>query len=628
MENKIVIALRRAYHCEHIRAVLAQNNLHYPVYELSAGAGSFDVLQKAVERGAKVLITGDTYVDAVMEKVNISVVTLRRGSLPFSDTIRKALSIADCTALVWRENDAPAAQRACGEFGGAAVFYPYQPRRDDLDRLYARLAADGFQAVVGAGILNEPAARYGITVFNVPYADSDILSAVRIAEHNLTSLEERQQYIETLNSIYDNISEGIVLVDPDGVIGTVNRAAAEYLQLNAQDLVGSHCDRTPLASAELDALLTGQEAFHNRLLTHRGQAIAMNGHPILVDGSFKACILTLTLVEQLRKTEQDIRVRMSRQISRASVTFEDIIGESTALRTAIRTARRYARVDSPVLICGESGTGKEMFTQSIHNASPRHGGPFVVINCGALPESLIESELFGYEKGSFTGALSNGKQGLFEQGHRGTVFLDEISEMPLHIQARFLRVLQEREVTPIGGSRVIPIDIRIIAATNRNLWAMVQKGQFREDLYFRLSVLTLDIPPLRDRGDDIELLVRSFVRSKAKRLSLDIRQVTPEAMERLRALPYAGNIRQLSNLVERAMVYCEGTSLDLDAVAAAAGQGVRPAARGLEEIDALRSDVIRRALAENHNNREATARALGISISTLYRRMRALNIQV
>lgn len=200
--------------------------------------------------------------------------------------------------------------------------------------------------------------------------------------------------------------------------------------------------------------------------------------------------------------------------------------------------------------------------------------------------------------------------------------------MPLHIQARFLRVLQEREVTPIGGSRVIPIDIRIIAATNRNLWAMVQKGQFREDLYFRLSVLTLDIPPLRDRGDDIELLVRSFVRSKAKRLSLDIRQVTPEAMERLRALPYAGNIRQLSNLVERAMVYCEGTSLDLDAVAAAAGQGVRPAARGLEEIDALRSDVIRRALAENHNNREATARALGISISTLYRRMRALNIQV
>ena len=276
MENKIVIALRRAYHCEHIRAVLAQNNLHYPVYELSAGAGSFDVLQKAVERGAKVLVTGDTYVDAVMEKVNISVVTLRRGSPPFSDTIRKALSIADRTALVWRENDAPAAQRACGEFGGAAVFYPYQPRRDDLDRLCARLAADGFQAVVGAGILNEPAARYGITVFNVPYADSDILSAVRIAEHNLTSLEERQQYIETLNSIYDNISEGIVLVDPDGVIETVNRAAAEYLQLNAQDLVGSHCDRTPLASAELDALLTGQEAFHNRLLTRRGQGLKFN----------------------------------------------------------------------------------------------------------------------------------------------------------------------------------------------------------------------------------------------------------------------------------------------------------------------------------------------------------------
>ena len=263
--------------------------------------------------------------------------------------------------------------------------------------------------------------------------------------------------------------------------------------MNSLQLCSLFVFQTPLNCPEIQMLLTDFEDFSGKMVTLHGSPYVLEGKAIFVHEVFRSAVLTLTPVEKLQTVEQQVRKQMLPGNAGASITFRNIIGNSPAVTSCIQTAARYAAVDSSILVYGESGTGNEMFVQSIHNASQRKKGPFVVINCAALPENLIESELFGYEKGAFTGALSGGKQGLFVQAHKGTVFLDEVSEMPLHVQARFLRVLQEHEVTPIGGVRVIPVDIRVIAATNKDLKEMVKKKLFREDLYYRISVLEMKL---------------------------------------------------------------------------------------------------------------------------------------
>ena len=634
MAAKIIIALRRHYHCEHARAVLQQNNLNYPVYELDEDNPCSPRLQSVIKEGAQILITGDVYAGIIMEKLTIPVVTIRRSRVPFADAIRRALQITDHAVIIWRESGRDAAQKACNRFGGAVSFCPVPEDRRELDMLLGNLKAQGVRVVIGAGTLNVYAEKHGLSIINVPYDEEDILTAVRIAEHNLHTMEEREEFAETLRGIQDNIAEGIVSLSPDGTIQTVNHAAAQLLQLDAHLLEGKSVSDTELNCQGTKELLERQEPFNSRIIYLRGCPVTMDGRPIFVRDHFKSAILTLTTVEHLQRSEESVRAQMATKGDRASVTFSDIVGESSALADAIRTARRYAAVDSSVLIYGESGTGKEMFVQSIHNASARKRAPFVVINCAALPESLIESELFGYEKGAFTGALSSGKRGLFERGHKGTVFLDEISEMPLHVQARFLRVLQEHVVTPVGGQRTIPVDIRVIAATNRDLREMVQKQKFREDLYYRISILTMRLPPLRERENDIALLTRHFVSATGKRLNINIQDVRQDAIDYLCTLPYPGNIRQLSNIVERAIVLCEGDILDLESVVRSVGSDIA-AVQGQESkvndsegaIAVLRGDTIRRALLKHHGNRAKTAQELGISTSTLYRRMRELGIK-
>lgn len=638
MQNKIIIALRRRYHCEHARTVMQQNALSYPVYELDENDTSLKLLRRVMEQGAEILITGDVYAESIMNQLDISVVTIRRSKIPFSDSIREALKIADRAAIVWRDSDSTAAKKACRHYPDSVPFFPYQTG-SDLEGIFKELRDAGFRVVIGAGTLNPYAEQYNMAVINVPYDEGDILSAVRLAEHNLHTLEERQEHAEILNTIQDNIAEGILLLDKEGQVQILNRSASHFLSTDPRTAGGLSIEKTPLACDEIRRLLTDFEDFSGKMLTIQGSHFVLEGRPVFVHNMFKSAILTMTPVEKLQNIEQQVRRQLLTHTGAAAITFNDIVGSSPALTDCIHTAQQYARVDSPVLIYGQSGTGKEMFVQSIHNASSRRNGPFVVINCAALPESLIESELFGYEKGAFTGALSGGKQGLFVQAHQGTVFLDEVSEMPLHVQARFLRVLQEHEVTPIGSLRVIPVDIRVIAATNKDLKEMVKKKMFREDLYYRISVLAMKLPSLNERGDDIELLINHFIKQKRKELKLNIRGAEPAAIQYLRSLPYPGNIRQLSNIVERAMVLSSETVLDLDsAVKAIAmsesvssppsyGSAETESLRSLRSVDSLHEEIIRSALERNGNNRKKTAEELGISTSTLYRKMKGLGVE-
>jgi transcriptional regulator with PAS, ATPase and Fis domain len=257
---------------------------------------------------------------------------------------------------------------------------------------------------------------------------------------------------------------------------------------------------------------------------------------------------------QLQKMEYGVRHQLAARGLKAKFSLDDIIGKSAALERAKLQTRAFAATDSTVLIYGETGTGKELFAHAMHQLGNRRQHPFIAINCSALPKELIESELFGYEEGAFTGARKKGKQGLFELAHGGTIFLDEIGTLPLDAQTKLLRVIQEKEVIRLGASQIIPVDVRIIAATNRDLEEEVQKGSFREDLFYRLNVLSLQLPPLRERGEDVLLLFNHFFGEFCRRFGFNLAPPESEEQQLLLAYHWPGNIRELRNFTERYVV--------------------------------------------------------------------------
>ena len=309
--------------------------------------------------------------------------------------------------------------------------------------------------------------------------------------------------------------------------------------------------------------------------------------------------------------------------------FEGIVGSSAALRAVLDQVRVVAPTDTTVLIGGETGTGKELIARAIHMRSERRNGPFVKVNCAAIPMELLESELFGYEKGAFTGAVAQ-RIGRFEMGNGGTVFLDEIGEMPLHLQSKLLRVLQEQEFERVGGNRTIRVDVRIVAATNRDLKTMVHANGFRADLYYRLAVFPVTVPPLRERREDIPVLTRYFVQKHAARIGRKIESIPPYALDALTNYDWPGNIRELQNVIERSVVLSDGPEL---ALALPEFEG-RPAPVALDMQTANVTDISERArilqvLKETKGmvgGANGAAARLGLKRTTLQSRMRKFNI--
>jgi transcriptional regulator with PAS, ATPase and Fis domain len=344
-------------------------------------------------------------------------------------------------------------------------------------------------------------------------------------------------------------------------------------------------------------------------------------------------ILFVQTVSSIQKDESIIRKKIHSRGLKAKYNFDDIISTSKVFERVLNQARQFARVDSPILILGESGTGKELFAQSIHNASARRDGPFVAINCAALPENLLESELFGYSEGSFTGAIKGGKAGLFEMAHGGTIFLDEISEIPVSFQSKLLRVLQENEVRRIGDDKLLSLDIRIITATNKDLREQVRCGLFRQDLLFRLNVLAFNIPPLRERREDIFCLFQHCIAEFSKKYNKKIALIPGEARCLLEEHVWEGNVRELRNIAERICV--------LNSEGVIAGDIVREmlndraslpatpagAMRDPEEDDRAELDKLKSLIEKFGGNRNKIAGHLGIDRTTLWRKLKKYRIQ-
>ncbi len=350
-------------------------------------------------------------------------------------------------------------------------------------------------------------------------------------------------------------------------------------------------------------------------------------------------LLAITRILEVRNLRHEVEALRSELTSR--YRFSAIVGTSARMNSVFQLMEKISRVDGTVLITGESGTGKELVARAVHFASPRKDGPFVVVNCGAIPRDLIESEFFGHVKGAFTDARSD-KTGKFEQANGGTIFLDEVGELSQDAQVKLLRALGEREISRVGGTKTVPIDVRVIAATNKDLEAEVSRGSFREDLYFRLAVLSIALPPLRERAEDIPLLAEHFVRKYATELGKGLLGFTPGAVRRLAGYAWPGNVRELENVVYEAMVMAEGEwvtdaalPVRLRPAAASADSGTEPATlpfgplkEAVQSVAGARERaLILEALRQAGGNRTRAARILGISRKTLFNKMTALGVR-
>lgn len=491
---------------------------------------------------------------------------------------------------------------------------------DEVEPIIRKAVDDGSDLIIGGNSVTIKAKAMGLCAQRIEVGKESVRQAIDEAWRLWHSNIEERVRVQRLNALVEHVHEGIIAIDQDKKITICNQFAERLLNNQAQEIHDRPLAEIAPSLAEPDLQLLQQPGLGD-YLEIQGNQVVVNRVPIIVDGKFQAGIITLQEVSQIQKIETRIRREAHQKGLVASYDFSQMLGESKAFLASKRLALSYANVNSSVMIVGETGTGKELFAQSIHRASQRAGGPFVAINCAALPESLLESELFGYVGGAFTGASKNGKMGLFELAHTGTIFLDEISEMSLHLQGRLLRVIEEREIMRIGHDTVIPVDIRIIAATNRNLEALVDQGLFRKDLFYRLDVLRLNIPPLRKRGEDVLLLTKHFLRQFDETNGKKRHMLDPEVLPILCNLPWEGNIRQLRNVCERlSVVICETviTAKDILTCLGASDEGKRePAYRdGLDEKEKLIA-----ILKQTQNNKKEAALLLGIDRSTLYRKL-------
>ena len=457
-------------------------------------------------------------------------------------------------------------------------------------------------------------------------------------------------YIEILDGIMENHHIGIIMVDTLGNINEVNKTYLEILGLKEENVLNKHIlEVTP--HSRLPEVLRTREV-------HLAEHWLVNGHdtivfrmPLYKDGKMigamgQSLVLGAAgvkiLAKQLKDLERELNVYKDvvSSIYSSRYCFDNIVGEDANLRNVKSIAQRASNTGSTVLIMGESGTGKELFANAIHQASPRTDRPFVRVNCAALPDNLLESELFGYEEGGFTGARKGGKPGKFEMADHGTIFLDEIGDMPPAMQAKLLIVLQEREVERVGGTKPIRVDVQVIAATNRNLEDMMKKGKFREDLYYRLNVVTLNVPSLRERRQDIYLLINYLLPKLNQRLNTQVKKVSPEALQLLGRYEWPGNVRELENLLERAINLADmnqDSCLSPEDFPSLSRMVVEPAPSiepgGKESVDNLgeavgkiEEETIRRVLQKTNNNKAQSAKILGLNKSVLYRKLRKYSL--
>ena len=483
--------------------------------------------------------------------------------------------------------------------------------------------------LIGGIHTTEIAAQQGLKTILLTSGEESLRNAFLQAERVSFARQLEKERMRKFRVMIDYSVQGIFSIDRNKRIEFMNVAAEKFVGFPLSQVKGKSL-ATIYPEIPLTACLQEGKVHRGEFVQLQGRKFMANIIPIDIDGSIIGAMITLEDVGQIVEMEATIRKKIYSKGLLAQYHFDDIIGISSKMAEVKQMAEDYAYIDATVLILGASGTGKELFAQSIHNASQRHKRPFVAVNCGAIPSTLLESELFGYVEGAFTGANKKGKVGFFELAHGGTIFLDEIGEMNKVAQTTLLRVIQERRIMRLGDDKYLPIDVRIIAATNKNLAQLVANGEFREDLYYRINVLPLLLPSLNERSEDVGVLADHFISMFNKKFNREV-VLSKEAKKLINDYEWQGNIRQLLNVMERVVIVSKEKVISVDFIetmfdgsVAYQTQKTRPSA---EAVECLEKTKILRVLEEtNYNQKEASER-LGINRSTLYRKLKSYNIQ-
>ncbi|MDF2571206.1 MAG: norR 23 [Sporomusa sp.] len=471
------------------------------------------------------------------------------------------------------------------------------------------------EAVIGCRMAYETAKDCGLVAELLDSSAVSIKKGIEEAVRILKAKEREKLQAAQLMAIIDNIEEGVIAVTDDRKVSFYNNLAKRVCVKQDKKLSFSH----------IKDLLNYRN--QERIVTINGNSVLARVIPLEFNNKKRGDVITFQEVSSIQAFERKIRFSSYQKGLYAKSTFDDIIGQSAVREQLIAKAKNYANYDSNLLIYGETGTGKEVLAQSVHNHSKRRKGPFVSVNTASIPPSLLESELFGYAEGAFTGARKGGKQGLFELAHGGTIFLDEIGELTPEIQSRLLRVLQEKEIMRIGDDKIVPVDVRIISATNRDLFEQVKLGAFRQDLYYRIHVLGLRIPALRERAEDIPLIFEHYIEKNSAKEGKQIR-ISGAVMKVLETYSWPGNIRQLKNIAE-VVTCCGDENVEIEHIVDALREQETKVGNSkyitISEGGSLKemeSEIIKCLLSKH--SPEQVCRQLGISRVTLWRKSKSL----
>ncbi|QKV54855.1 propionate catabolism operon regulatory protein PrpR [Comamonas antarctica] len=584
-----------------------------------------ELVRKAVaQQGVEVVVSAGSNASYLRSRIEVPLVTVRVGGFDIMAALATARAAQGDIALVFFREIPDDVARFLRQFDLPVQLHAYESEAH-AHALVEQLAASGVTAIVGPGVAVRAAQLRGLRGVLL-YSRDSIAAAMEEALQLVLSRRAERSERERLAAVLRHLDSGVVATDAQGQVLAANPAADALTGVALTAAVGQPLQHLLPA---LDARAVQDRVA--RVHEWAQRKVLVQGQPIMESGRPHGAVFTLERASHVEQAFRKLRAHERERSQPARYTLAHVVQASAQMQAVVRRCETVAALtEAPVLITGPTGVGKELIAQGIHSASRRRGQRFVAVNCGALTESLLESELFGYEDGAFTGARREGKAGLFEAAHRGTVFLDEIGELPFALQTRLLRVLQEREVTRVGASAPVPIDIRVLAATHRDLAAMVQQGSFREDLYFRIAVLRIDLAPLAERPADLLLLADMMVQSAMREIGLaqsmqPVLRLLPAVVARHR---WPGNARELHNFAQRVAVRCvelAGTP-DLAELLALIDHPALPDSAPAASLAAGRSlheqRHIQQVLADCGGDQGAAAKALGISRTTLWRRLK------
>lgn len=498
-------------------------------------------------KNVDVFLSSGYQAKSITEKTSKPVISIKINTYDILVALSNAVQYDEKPVIIIYENDYSRLNKIRNILSVSAIQDTYN-KPENLEQIILKHKRLGRKAIIGSGLACSLAEKHGL-IHSFVYTQESIRNYIQMAADLAASIHTKMSSYRQMSTMINYVNRGIVYTDGHGVISVCNPVAATIFQIDGQQAAGSNI-LDLFSGNELDYIFDIRETEVNILVPINGREYLFSAIPVFHGEELVNMLFFIDDVHSIQKADRHIRETLTNKGFTARHHFHHYTSRSGEFQQFMETAKKFASTDESIVIYGESGTGKEVLAQSIHNYSDRRENAFVAVNCSAISTNLLESELFGYDEGAFTGARKGGKKGLFEMAHLGTIFLDEIGDMDLPLQSKLLRVIQEKEVMHVGGTKMILFDTRVIAASNRNLWELVEQKKFREDLYYRLNVLELNVMPLRERAVDIYPLFNSFLVETAPQIISLLNPYAADIEALLSSYHWPGNVRELKNFTK------------------------------------------------------------------------------